>query len=248
MGRSCPSLHHRKGSHDFRSRQLGLHDLEITYGNWLTHGSQLENDQAHACVRASWMRASPRSTPPTSTRTPWLRRCWARHSRVNDGSRWRSSPRSSVPRVRRANDVGLSRKPHHGVIDGSLSRLQTDYIDLYQGIGTTTSRRSRRQCRPSPTSCGWARSSTSASVNGPPTNSRRCLLAKELGFQLISEPAGVLDALAGHRGGDRADLARARHLPGGWSPIGQGVLTGKYRPGEQPPEACAPRMIAAART
>src|SRR3954468_5757733 len=31
----------------------GLKISEITYGNWLTHGSQVENEQATACVRAS---------------------------------------------------------------------------------------------------------------------------------------------------------------------------------------------------
>ena len=31
----------------------GLKITEITYGNWLTHGSQVENDAAKACVRAA---------------------------------------------------------------------------------------------------------------------------------------------------------------------------------------------------
>lgn len=31
----------------------GLKISEITYGNWLTHGSQVENEQAHACVRTA---------------------------------------------------------------------------------------------------------------------------------------------------------------------------------------------------
>ena len=31
----------------------GLKISEITYGNWLTHGSQVENDAATACVRAA---------------------------------------------------------------------------------------------------------------------------------------------------------------------------------------------------
>lgn len=31
----------------------GLKISEITYGNWLTHGSQVENEVAHACVRAA---------------------------------------------------------------------------------------------------------------------------------------------------------------------------------------------------
>ena len=31
----------------------GLKVSEISYGNWLTHGSQVENEQAKACVRAA---------------------------------------------------------------------------------------------------------------------------------------------------------------------------------------------------
>mgnify|MGYP001552569379 FL=1 len=31
----------------------GFKISEITYGNWLTHGSQVENDTATACVRAA---------------------------------------------------------------------------------------------------------------------------------------------------------------------------------------------------
>ena len=31
----------------------GLKISEITYGNWLTHGSQVENDVATKCVRAA---------------------------------------------------------------------------------------------------------------------------------------------------------------------------------------------------
>src|SRR5919205_3852231 len=31
----------------------GFKISEVTYGNWLTHGSQVENDQARACVRAA---------------------------------------------------------------------------------------------------------------------------------------------------------------------------------------------------
>ena len=31
----------------------GLKISEIAYGNWLTHGSQVEEDAARACVRAA---------------------------------------------------------------------------------------------------------------------------------------------------------------------------------------------------
>ena len=42
------------GSMEFRRLgNSGLKISEITYGNWLTHGSQIENEQAKACVRAA---------------------------------------------------------------------------------------------------------------------------------------------------------------------------------------------------
>ena len=36
-----------------RLGRSGLSISEISYGNWLTHGSQVEEDQAHACVKAA---------------------------------------------------------------------------------------------------------------------------------------------------------------------------------------------------
>ena len=36
-----------------RLGRSGLTISEIAYGNWLTHGSQVEEDAAHACVRAA---------------------------------------------------------------------------------------------------------------------------------------------------------------------------------------------------
>lgn len=36
-----------------RLGRSGLSVSEISYGNWLTHGSQVEEDQAHACIKAA---------------------------------------------------------------------------------------------------------------------------------------------------------------------------------------------------
>src|ERR1700733_8824145 len=51
--RRSPRLRH-DGDMDFRYLgNSGLKISEITYGNWLTHGSQVENDVATECVRAA---------------------------------------------------------------------------------------------------------------------------------------------------------------------------------------------------
>ena len=81
-------------------------------------------------------------------------------------------------------------------------------------IASTTRRRSRRPCRRSPTSYGWARCSTSASASGPPSSSGRPRAGRAAGLPAHLQPAAVLDVVAGDRGRGRADLAGARHLPG----------------------------------
>ena len=54
----------------------GFKISEITYGNWLTHGSQVENDQATGLrTRGTGVLASALSTLPTSTPTPRPRPC-----------------------------------------------------------------------------------------------------------------------------------------------------------------------------
>ena len=61
-------------------RNLGASGLKvsaISYGNWITHGSQVEEDAAIACVRPPSTSASPPSTPPTSTPAPGPRPCSA---------------------------------------------------------------------------------------------------------------------------------------------------------------------------
>src|SRR5881409_1125473 len=110
----------------------GLLVTEISYGNWLTHGSQVEEEQALACVRA----ALDNGITTFDTADVYAgTKAESVLGRALKGERrqgleiftkvfWPTGPGP--------NDIGLSRKHILESINGSLRRLQTDYVDLYQ--------------------------------------------------------------------------------------------------------------------
>src|ERR1700755_623443 len=111
----------------------GLKISEITYGNWLTHGSQLENDVATQCVLAAldegistFDTADVYANTAAETVLGESLKGERRESlEIFTKVYWPTGPRGK-------NDTGLSRKHILESINGSLSRLQTDYVDLYQ--------------------------------------------------------------------------------------------------------------------
>ena len=117
-------------------RNLGASGLRISaiaYGNWITHGSQVEEDGALACVR----RALDEGITTFDTADVYantaaetvLGRALAGERRegleIFTKVFWPTGPGAH-------NDHGLSRKHILESIDGSLRRLGTDYVDLYQ--------------------------------------------------------------------------------------------------------------------
>src|ERR671926_53568 len=118
---------------DFRHLgRSGLLVSEIAYGNWITHGSQVEEDAANACVRAALdvgITTFDTADVYAGTKAEDVL------GRALQGERregleiltkvyWPTGPGP--------NDRGLSRKHILESINGSLRRLQTDYVDLYQ--------------------------------------------------------------------------------------------------------------------
>src|SRR3954466_3943855 len=116
-------------------RHLGRSGMlvsEISYGNWITHGSQVEEEQALACVRA----ALDNGITTFDTADVYAgTRAEAVLGRALNGERrqgleiftkvfWPTGPGP--------NDRGLSRKHILESCHASLRRLQTDYVDLYQ--------------------------------------------------------------------------------------------------------------------
>ena len=111
----------------------GLKVSEISYGNWLTHGSQVEADQATACVREAL------DVGITTFDTADVYANTKAESVL--GEALKDERRASVEILTKVywptgpggkNDTGLSRKHIMESINGSLQRLQTDYVDLYQ--------------------------------------------------------------------------------------------------------------------
>src|SRR5215212_1448870 len=105
---------------------------ELTYGNWVTHGSQIEEDAARECVRA----ALDCGITTFDTADVYARgRAEEILGRALKGERREGL--EIFTKVYGAmgdgpNDIGLSRKHVHEAIDNSLRRLELDYVDLYQ--------------------------------------------------------------------------------------------------------------------
>ena len=117
-------------------RHLGSSGLKVSavsYGNWVTHGSQVEAEQATACVRAAL------EAGITTFDTADVYANGGAETIL--GEALAGERRESLEIFTKVyfptgpggpNDTGLSRKHISESINASLQRLQTDYVDLYQ--------------------------------------------------------------------------------------------------------------------
>jgi aryl-alcohol dehydrogenase-like predicted oxidoreductase len=215
----------------------GLKISEITYGNWLTHASQVENDVATACVRAALDAGiSTFDTADTYANT-------AAEQVLGDalkGERresleiftkvyWPTGPKGP-------NDVGLSRKHIMESINGSLTRLGTDYVDLYQAhrYDVETPLEETMQAFADVVRQGKA---LYIGVSEWTADQIRegAALAKELGFRLISSQPqySMLWRVIEDEVVPASKEVGVSQIV--FSPMAQGVLSGKYLPGQPAP-------------
>ena len=217
----------------------GMQISEITYGNWLTHGSQVENDVAAACVRA----ALDAGITTFDTADVYAN---GRAEQVL-GTALKGERRESVevftkvywpvgPEPQGKNDMGLSRKHVLEGIDGSLRRLQMDYVDLYQAhrYDSFTPLEETMQAFADVVRAGKAlyigvSEWTAGQIRAA------CDLARQLGISLVSSQPqySMLWRVI-----EDEVVPTCRELGIGqivWSPIAQGVLSGKYLPGQPAP-------------
>ena len=222
-------------------RNLGSSGLKISaiaYGNWLTHGSQVEEEAAIDCVRQALEEGiTTFDTADVYANT----RAESVLGRALSGERregleiltkvyWPTGPGAH-------NDHGLSRKHIMESINGSLQRLGTDYVDLYQA------HRYDDETPLEETMEAFADVVRQGKALYIGVSERRAdqiraahVLARELRIPLVSNQPQynmlwrVIEAEV---------VPACEELGIGqivFSPIAQGVLTGKYVPGQAPPE------------
>ncbi|MCW2530930.1 MAG: hypothetical protein JWP62_500 [Blastococcus sp.] len=219
-----------------RLGRSGLTISEIAYGNWLTHGGQVEEDAALACVRA----ALDAGITTFDTADVYAgTRAESVLGRALEGQR-RSSyelfTKVYWPTGPGQNDRGLSRKHIIESCHASLQRLQTDYVDLYQAHRYDSSVPLEE------TLTAFADLVRAGKVLYIGVSEWRAeeiaagaALARDLGIHLISNQPqySMLWRVIEQEVVPTSEKEGLSQIV--WSPLAQGVLTGKYRPGEQPP-------------
>ena len=215
----------------------GLKISELTFGNWLTHGSQVENDVATECVRAALdVGITSFDTADVYANTVAEEVLGA----ALDGQRresleiftkvyWATGPGGP-------NDSGLSRKHIMESINGSLRRLRTDYVDLYQAhrYDTETPLEETMQAFADVVRAGKALYIGVSEWTAEQIRAGHALAA-DLGLHLVSnQPQYSLlwRVIEAEVVPTSKELGLSQIV---FSPLAQGVLTGKYQPGQAPP-------------
>jgi 1-deoxyxylulose-5-phosphate synthase len=216
-------------------RKLGSSDIEVSevsLGSWLTYSGGVASDQARACVEAAF----DAGINFIDTANVYGRGA----SETLLGEALSGHERSSYVLATKVyfemspTDRGLSAAQIHKQIDASLQRLQTDYVDLYQ---------CHRYDDQTPLE------ETMAAL----TEVVRAGKARHIGFsewpvERIDESLALPDVERWVSSQPQYSMlwrapeaeviplcTQERISQIVWSPLGQGVLTGKYLPGEPPP-------------
>jgi aryl-alcohol dehydrogenase-like predicted oxidoreductase len=215
----------------------GFKISEIIYGNWLTHASQVENDIARQCVEAALDAGITTFDTADAYANTEAERVLGdalkgqRRSSLEIFTKvyWPTGPKGH-------NDVGLSRKHIMESIDGSLERLGTDYVDLYQAhrFDYETPIEETMQAFADVVRAGKALYIGVSEWNADQLRAGH-KLARDLGIQFISNQpqySMLWRVIEQEVVPTSAELGISQIV---WSPVAQGVLTGKYKPGAEAP-------------
>ncbi|MFB8765134.1 aldo/keto reductase family protein [Nocardiopsis alba] len=221
-------------------RHLGSSGLiisEIAYGNWITHGSQVEEDTAVSCVRA----ALDAGITTFDTADVYARgKAEEVLGRALKGERRDGLEIFSKvfwPMGDGKNDKGLSRKHIVRGCEDSLRRLGTDYLDLYQAhrFDYTTPLEETMRAFEDLVRQGKALYIGVSEWRAEEIE-RALKIADEMGFDRIVSSQPQYNMLWRVIESEVVPLSEREGIGQiVWSPIAGGVLTGKYKPGAELP-------------
>jgi aryl-alcohol dehydrogenase-like predicted oxidoreductase len=210
----------------------GIEVSEISLGSWLTYSGGVAREQAEACVRTAF----EEGINFIDTANVYGR--GAAESLL--GEVLSGYDRSSYVLATKVyfqmsdTDRGLSAAQIHKQIDASLERLRTDYVDLYQchRYDEDTPLQETMQALTEVVEAGKARHIGFS--EWPVEKIEESLALPGVTRWVSSQPQYSMLWRAPEA--EVIPLCEREHISQiVWSPLGQGVLTGKYRPGEQPP-------------
>jgi aryl-alcohol dehydrogenase-like predicted oxidoreductase len=210
---------------------------EISYGNWITHGSQVEQEAAIKCVKTAFdlgittfdtadVYAGTRAETVLGKALKGIRR-----------ESYELFTKVYWPTGTGKNDRGLSRKHIMESCHASLKRLNVDHIDLYQmhRFDFETPLEESLQAFEDLIRQGkvnyigfseWTAAQISSALK----------IQDERGYSRFVSSQPQYSALWRVIEEEVVPLSRKEGIGQiVWSPIAQGVLTGKYKPGAKPP-------------
>jgi aryl-alcohol dehydrogenase-like predicted oxidoreductase len=219
-----------------RRRRLGASDLvvsEISLGSWLTYGGGIERERAEACVQ----KAFEVGIDFIDTANVYSSGRAEEFLGEVLGGRRRDSYVLATKLFWRMPDggSGLSREQVHIQLDASLRRLRTDHVDLYQchRYDWSTPLEETMEGLTEVVQQGKAR--YIGFSEWPVEKIREAQAMAGVEHFVSSQPQYSMI----WRGPERDVIPASRELDISqivWSPLAQGVLTGKYKPGEPLPE------------
>jgi aryl-alcohol dehydrogenase-like predicted oxidoreductase len=218
-----------------RYRKLGDSELEvseISLGSWLTFGEGVERDQTEACTRAAFDAGINLFDTSNAYGRGTAEQVWGEILSDFERDSYVLATKVFFPMTE--EDRGLSRAQIHKQLDASLARLQTDYVDLYQchRPDPETPIEETMEALTEVCEAGkvreigfseWTVEQVQAGLEVP--GARKWVSSQPQYNMIWRAPEAELIPFCAEHGISQIV----------WSPLGQGVLTGKYRPGEEHP-------------
>ena len=219
-----------------RYRKLGDSEIEVSeiaLGSWLTYGHGVERDQTEACTKAAFDAGITLFDTSNVYGVGAAETAWGEI--LKDFKRQDYVLATKLFFQVSETDRGLSSEQIHKQLDLSLDRLQTDYVDLYQchrfdpetPIEETMEALTEVAASGKVREIGFSEWTPEQIRAGLEVEGAKKFVSSQPQYNMIwRAPEAEVFPLCAENGISQIV----------WSPLAQGVLTGKYKPGEQPPE------------